>query len=207
MNKFWKILAIASTAVIILAVGASLALAQEPGEIDPPIGPNFADEDGDGVCDSCGRTPGGNYGRPGGGAFGMHSGRSGWGWGMQGSSLVTVAADVLDLTVEQVVDELSEGISIAQLAANHGTEAQVIVDAFLAERESALDDAIDAGRITQEQADLMLEHMAEQIAERVDEPWTGGGYGSGMMGQGGCRGGSGNRGGVGGSMRQGGSGL
>jgi hypothetical protein len=206
MTKLWKILAIAGIAVIVLAVGASFVFAQEAPDADAAVRPNFTDEDGDGVCDFCGANPGENYGHPGMGGYGMHGGRGGWGWGMQGNSLVVVAADVLGLTPEQVITELSDGISMAQLALNHGAEPQDVIDAFLAEREAALQDAVAQNLITQEHADWMLDHMTEQVAEHISEPWTGGGYGPGMMGQGGCGGGW-NRGGAGGSMRQRGSGY
>jgi hypothetical protein len=202
MSKLWKILAIASTAVIVLVVGASLVFAQEAPGAGSPAGPAFADENGDGVCDFCAANPGGNYGQFGMGGYGMHGGRGGWGWGMQGSSLISVAADVLNLTPEQAIAELSEGISVAQLALNHGAEPQDIIDAFLAEREAVLQEAVDQNLITQEHADWMLDHMSDQIAEHIEEPWTAGGYGSGMMGQGGCGGGGSNRGSASGSMRQ-----
>jgi hypothetical protein len=215
MNKFWKILAIASTSVIILAIGASLALAQETPEVRPPAGPSFVDQDGDGLCDTCGREPGATYGQPGwSGSSGYpgwsgSSGQPGWaargmrsGWGMHGSSLVAAVADALDTTVEQVVAELADGISVAQLALNHNVQPQAIVDAFLAGRAEALQEAVADGRITQEQADAMLEHMAESIAERINEPWTGGGgCANGTMGQGGRQGG-GMRGGAGNAMPQ-----
>ena len=211
MNRFWKILAIASTSVIILAIGASLALAQETPAVRPPAGPSFVDQDGDGLCDLCGRQPGANYGQPGWSGSsgypgwagrGMHSGWGNWGWGMHGGSLITEVADALDMTVEQVVAELADGISVAQLALNHNVQPQAIVDAFLAGRAEALQEAVADGRITQEQADSMLEHMAESIAERINEPWTGGGgCTNGTMGQGGRQGG-GKRGGAGNAMPQ-----
>jgi hypothetical protein len=213
MIKLGKILAVAALAVVVLALGASFVFAQEAPDANPPAGPNFTDEDGDGICDLCGAVPGQNDGQFGMGGYGMHGGRGGWGWGMHGSSLVTVAADFLNLTPEQVVAELSDGISIAQLALNHGAEPQDIVGAFLAERDAALQDAVDQNLITQEQADWMLDHMTEEITEHINEPWTAGGYGPGMMGQGGhgpgmmgqggCGGGGWNRGGAGGSMQRG----
>jgi hypothetical protein len=206
MTRFWKILAIAALAVIVLAVGASAVLAQQAPNSSPQVGPNSADDDGDGVCDLCGATPGSNYGQSGMGGYGMRGGRGGW--GMQDSSLVAVTAQVLDLTTQQVIVELSDGITIAQLALNHGADPQDIIDAFLAEREAALQEAVAQNLITQQQADLMLDHMAEQVAEHINEPWTAGGYGPGVMGKGGCGGGGWNGGGAGGSMmRQRGSGY
>jgi uncharacterized protein (DUF433 family) len=105
--------------------------------------------------------------------------------GMGGSSLLDIAAGQLGLTVDEVVDELSAGISIADLAANHNVDVQLIVDAYLAARQEALSTAVENGRLTQEQADAIQEHMAEEIAGYVNEPWTGS-YGPHGGFRGGC---------------------
>jgi hypothetical protein len=137
----------------------------------------------------------------------MHGGRGGWGFGTHGSSVVNVAAEVLNMDVEDVLSELSEGLTIAQLAVNHNVDVQAIMDAFLTQRETLLQEAVAEGLLTQEHADWMLDHMAEEIAEHVNEPWTGGSYGPGTMGRGGCRGGGWNRGGTGSAEPRRGSGY
>lgn len=106
--------------------------------------------------------------------------RAGMRGGFGSGGLVDALAEALDLPADDVATELSTGISVADLAAEHGVEVQDLVDAFLAEREEALAQAVENGRITQEQADSMLEHMAEEIEEHVDEPWSPGGPGRGM---------------------------
>jgi hypothetical protein len=98
---------------------------------------------------------------------------------MNGRTLLDIVAEQLELTVERVAAELSAGISIAELAENHGVDGQVIVDAFLAERQAALDAAVEAGTFSQEQADLMAANMATTIQRRVEQPWSAGGNGAG----------------------------
>jgi hypothetical protein len=98
---------------------------------------------------------------------------------MNGRTLPDIAAEQLGLTVEQVVAELSAGISIAQLAENHGQDGQAIVDAFLAERQAALDAAVEAGTLSQVQADQMAAHMAPMIQNRVEQPWRAAGNAAG----------------------------
>ncbi len=100
--------------------------------------------------------------------------------GMRGGSLVSTLAELLEMDVADVVTELQTGISIAELAESHGLEPQQVVDAFLADHQAMLDAAVESGRITQEQADEMQAHMAEEIAERITEPWSAGNCGSGM---------------------------
>jgi len=94
----------------------------------------------------------------------------GFGWGMHGASLIDVAAEVLGLEPADLIAELQAGKSIAELAEERGVEPQTIVDAFLADHQERLQEMVDAGWLTQEQADLMLDHMAEEVAEHINEP-------------------------------------
>ena len=109
-------------------------------------------------------------------------------WGGSTNSLVTVAADVLGMERADLVAELQTGEAIAQVAEERGVDPQTIVDAFIAIRAEKLAEAVANGCITQEQADLMLEHLAEEAAARVYEPFSP----AGRRGQGG--GGRGRRG-------------
>src|SRR5690349_18648351 len=69
----------------------------------------------------------------------------------QGAPLASAAA-VIGITVEQLRTELATGLSIAQVAANHGSSGQAVIDALVAEAKAKLDAAVAAGRITQAQA-------------------------------------------------------
>lgn len=185
MNKWWKIIGVTSLALVILALGASLVFAQDEAPSDRPL---WGDQDGDGVCDSCGLVPGEDAGQWCGMGRGGHM-MGGWGghggWGTGGSSLLGLLAEKLDLTIDQLWDELSAGISVAELAANHNLDAQILVDELLAERETALAELVRDGSLSQEQAALMLEHMEEMLAAHINEPWTGTSSG---FGRGGCHG-------------------
>jgi len=195
MEKFWKTVAIGSILLLILAAGIGIVMAQDDGTATPPVETDPADE---GEDDAWGPRGWFGYGRgmmgqwddsrplPESVPFGHH--------GMFGSSssLLDILAEQLGLTVDEVVDELSAGITIADLAANHNVDVQVIVDAFLAAHQEALSAAVEDGRLTQEQADAMQDHMAEEIAERVNQPWTGS-YGPRGGFRGGCGGGMGGR--------------
>jgi hypothetical protein len=104
-----------------------------------------------------------------------------------GYSLVDATAEATGLTVDEVIAALGEGQTLAEIAEAQGVDPQAIVDAFLAEREAALQEAVDAGRLTQEQVDQMLEQMAEHLTERLDEAWEArylGGSGMGQRGNG-----------------------
>jgi hypothetical protein len=105
-------------------------------------------------------------------------------WGGSTNSLVAVAADVLEMEQADLAAELQAGKTIAQVAQERGVDPQTIVDAFIAIRAEILAEAVANGCITQEQADLMLEHLAEEAAARVYEPFSPGEHGQGTGGRG-----------------------
>ncbi len=95
----------------------------------------------------------------------------GFRFGMNGGSLVDITAEVTGLSVEQVVTQLQTGKTFADIAQAHDKTAADLVNAFLAERKAALDEAVAGGRITQDVADTMLATIKTNVEQHVDEPW------------------------------------
>ena len=183
--KYIKIVAIGLVVTAVLILGAFTVLAQDDQPTFPPTVPGY----GSGMM---GGQQGGMMNGRGGMMNGQRGGMmNGQHSGMMGSfSLPGVVAQMLDLTVDEVLTELSSGISIAELAANHGVDAQAVIDETLAQHQIALETAVANGTLSQEQADLMQANMAAMIATRVNQPWgsMSGGRGFGH-GAGGCHGG------------------
>lgn len=112
------------------------------------------------------------------GAFGGMMGGRGAGRGMMGgnspmmggdnSSLVTIAAEKLGMSVDALRDELQAGTTIAELAQEKGVDVQTVIDAFVAGRQEWLDEAVANGRLTQEQADQMLANMRDMAEQHVE---------------------------------------
>jgi polyhydroxyalkanoate synthesis regulator phasin len=127
-----------------------------------------------------------------GGGFGrgmMGRGMMDRGWGMMGDSedsLIAIAADKLGMTVDELTTQLKDGKTVADLAKEKGVDLQTIVDAFMAARQETLNQAVTDGKITQEQADQMLENMRDMIEDHLNGEMP-------MYGPGGC-GGPGGRG-------------
>lgn len=116
-------------------------------------------------------------------------GRGMMGRGMMGEmmddskgSLIAVAADKLGMNVDELKTQLKDGKTVADLAKEKGVDLQTIVDAFMAARQETLNQAVTDGKMTQEQADKMLENMREMIDEHLngEMPMYGHG-GRGMM--------------------------
>jgi hypothetical protein len=110
--------------------------------------------------------------------------------GMRGDSLISVAADELGMELSDLTAELQEGKSIAEVAGEQGVDPQTIADAYLAQVAESLADAVENERISQVQADSMLEHITETIDDQL-EGACGGFRPGGIMGRGGRGGGFG----------------
>lgn len=164
-NKKWYIVLGAVGALVLLLGGVGIAYAQGPQR---PM-------DGQPLCGR-GRFPGG----------GMFGGRPFGGGPMRGSpfqGLVEVTAEVTGLSEDEVVAALEDGQTFAEIAEAVGVDPQEIVDAAIAEAESRLEEAVDDGRLTEEQMDQMLERLAEDLPERLEQPWQPGGPMGGVFGQ------------------------
>jgi transposase len=138
-----KLLILAGVALIVLLLaglaGATFVFAQEP---TPPI-PFGWHGDGRGM-----------------GGFG----RGGFAWSGGGPwTMFDTAAEALGLTPEELFAELRAGKSLDEIAEAKGVDVQTVYDAMHAARgeamQQALQQAIEDGRITQEQADQMIERL------------------------------------------------
>jgi len=78
---------------------------------------------------------------------------------------------VLGMTSEELSAELrAAGKSLAEIAEEQGVDSQAVCDAMQAQREEMLQQAVVDGRLTQEQADSILERMAEHEGDCLSTP-------------------------------------
>lgn len=81
-----------------------------------------------------------------------------------GHGLVGRALDELGIDLDKLVDGLREGRTIAEIAEDHGIDLDSVIDAIVDEIREHLDRAVEAGWITEEEAD---EHAAD-LRERAE---------------------------------------
>lgn len=111
------------------------------------------------------------------------------GLGMAGRYLaLDVAANTLGLTEQELLAELREGRSLADVAEDKGVPIDQLKADLQAAAEDRLAQAVEDGRITQEQADERKAGIAERIAEAVERegrrgPGRGHGHGGGPGGR------------------------
>ncbi len=123
-----------------------------------------------------------------------HGGGRGQMMGIGGpeNSLISIAAEKLGLTNDELIAELQAGKTIADVAAEKNVAVDTIVDAVVAAHTERLNEQVANGQLTQEQADAMLVLMKANVTERLNgqgpaqgrEFGFGGGMGdhAGMMG-------------------------
>ncbi len=107
------------------------------------------------------------------GGLGLHLG------GPQ-NSLVSIAAETLKMSVTDLVAQLNQGTTLAEIAKSKNVDPQKIVDAMVANRTAALKAAVDAKRITQAQMDAELALMKTNITAQINNKWQPRGYGMGL---------------------------
>ncbi len=116
--------------------------------------------------------------------YGLGGGRGG-AWGGPDNSLAAVAAEVLGMDQTELVAALNSGQTIADVAKAKGVALDKIVDAFIAQRVDALNQAVADGRLTQAQADTMLATMKASVTAQLSAPHTmtprGTGLGTGFV--------------------------
>lgn len=109
-----------------------------------------------------------------------------WGRVCNGAGVVSEAiASLLGMTPEELYAERSGGKTLSDLAAEKGITDQQLIDAIVEGRTEAINQALTDGRITQEQADWMLENMETNAPLMIDRVFGQGRMGSGMRGFGG----------------------
>ena len=90
-------------------------------------------------------------------------------------------ATLLGMTAEEIQAERQAGKSLAQIAAskNPPVSEDKLISTILDAKKATLADLVAAGKLTQAQADLMVEHMQTQVKTMVERTSVGP-----MMGQG-----------------------
>jgi len=90
-------------------------------------------------------------------------------------------ADTLGLTTEQLQQERAAGKTVAELAQEKGLALEQIQNAVRTAREATVEDALAAGKMTQERAQVMLQQMEENQARAGECDGTGNGPRAGQQ--------------------------
>ena len=97
-----------------------------------------------------------------------HGGRGSHRGGFTHHADLTVIADALGITQDELRAALDRGQTVAEVAADNGADVQAVIDAVVAATRAHLDEKVAAGDLTQEQADQMLADATERARRFVN---------------------------------------
>ncbi len=168
--KFLKIAGITAIVVTALAVlGVTLVFAQKPAPTTPPWWNTMR-----GMMQGGGMM-GGNW-QQNGGMGAMHE------WMHQGGGVHDMVwkalAEKLGLSTAELTQQFNSGKTLAQIAQEKGVSTKDLAAVMETTMESALALAVKDGKLTQAQADLMIQHMDGQYEWMINN------MGAGMFGTG-----------------------
>jgi lambda repressor-like predicted transcriptional regulator len=79
-----------------------------------------------------------------------------------------VVSELLDLTPEEMREAFLEGTTLAELSQAQGVPVSDLIGALVTEAETQVAERLEAGDISQEQADRFLDGLEDRITERVN---------------------------------------
>lgn len=88
-------------------------------------------------------------------------------------ALIRTTAEVTGLSVEEVMEQLRAGQSLADIAGNNGSSGGAVVEDVLARAEERLDQAVANGRMTREEADAKLAELTAQANDIINDETLG----------------------------------
>ncbi|MFC2060401.1 hypothetical protein ACFLTZ_04850 [Chloroflexota bacterium] len=99
--------------------------------------------------------------------YGWHGGHG------EGAFCSETVSQLLGFAPEDLCELRQEGKSLAEIASEQGVTLGELVEAIMAEKTAAVQARIDNGTLTQEQADLIIQRMAERTELAVNRTTTG----------------------------------
>lgn len=102
-----------------------------------------------------------------------------------GGSLINATASVTGLTLEEIMTDLQNSQSLAQIAQSKGKTADDVIKAARTQLQDQLKQAVTNNRLTQAQSDALLANFDQNAAQLVNDAALGSGRGfGGGMGRG-----------------------
>lgn len=88
-----------------------------------------------------------------------------------GRALVALdaAADAIGIDETELLEQLRDGSTLAEIAEANGVEPQAVIDALVAAAQTHLDEAVADGRLTEDEAAERATDLEERITEGVNE--------------------------------------
>jgi hypothetical protein len=83
-------------------------------------------------------------------------------------NLLSAVSEATGLDASEIRDQVQAGSSLADILAASNVDVAAFVDGLLADAQTRLADAVESGRITQEEADTRLENLSTRITDFIN---------------------------------------
>ena len=90
-----------------------------------------------------------------------------------GAFCTDAVSELLGLTHEEIQAQRYDGKSLLEVAAAQGVSEDALIEAILAAKQAIVQERVEAGILTQEQADLMLQQMEQRTLEAITRTTVG----------------------------------
>ncbi|MBS1253943.1 MAG: hypothetical protein MAG451_02997 [Anaerolineales bacterium] len=78
------------------------------------------------------------------------------------------AADSIGISVDELVDEMQDGKTIAEVAEDNDVDTATVEQAIIDHRATILDEAVEVGLLTETQADILLDLFSSKVPDIVN---------------------------------------
>ena len=86
----------------------------------------------------------------------------------RGGCNVDAAAEAIGIEADDLKAQLEAGATIAEVAEANGVAVDTVIDAMVDAKAERVADKVEAGRLTQEEADEKLADLEDRITDRVN---------------------------------------
>ncbi len=87
--------------------------------------------------------------------------------GFAGGNIVSQVADILDVEEETISEALQDGQTLVEIAEDYDVSEDALLEQLEDLQSEAIDDAVDAGAITDDQADQLKDQLSERLEQIV----------------------------------------
>ncbi len=97
--------------------------------------------------------------------------------GVMATDLIETIADLTGTSTDDVVSALADGQSLTEFAEEHGVNEDALLDGLMAAINVKLDEAVDDGDLTEEQAARFRTEISEHLQDLINGDWPAEGFG------------------------------
>ncbi|PWV96003.1 S-layer family protein [Paenibacillus cellulosilyticus] len=94
--------------------------------------------------------------------------QGGYGFGLRIDDVIAAAANILDVEESEVLAALEDGGTLAAFAEDKGTDEDDFLAELIAVLEAQIDDQVDEGTVTDDQADTLKSTLEEQLTKLIE---------------------------------------